>query len=130
MNTYPADHSRIENNISTGTYDIENPNNYACQGFPSIDYMIHGIDNDKEKIILKYRENEKYGEYLQDIIKEMDENTTEVVSSWSDFRSTFVNSYENTATSMFLPSFRNWFANSTIKIPFFAESPIKIIRAI
>ena len=101
MNTYPADHSRIENNISTGTYDIENPNNYACQGFPSIDYMIHGIDNDKEKIILKYRENEKYGQYLQDIIKEMDENTTEVVSSWSNFRSTFVNSYENTATSMF-----------------------------
>ena len=35
----------------------------------------------------------------------------------------------NTATSMFLPSFRNWFANSTIKIPFFAERPIKIIKA-
>ena len=71
MNTYPADHSRIENNISTGTYDIENPNNYACQGFPSIDYMIHGIDNDKEKIILKYRENEKYGEYLQHLLIHM-----------------------------------------------------------
>ena len=59
MNTYPADQSRIEKNISTGSYDIENPNNYSCQGFPTIDYMIHGIDDNKDKIILKYRENEK-----------------------------------------------------------------------
>ena len=101
MNTYPADYSRIENNISTGTYDIENPNNYSCQGFPTIDYMIHGIDENKEKIILKYKENEKYGAYLEDIVKKMNENTTEVVSSWTSFRSTFINSYENTATSMF-----------------------------
>ena len=36
----------------------------------------------------------------------------------------------NTATSKFLPSFLNWFANSTIRIPFFAVSPMSIIRAI
>ena len=36
----------------------------------------------------------------------------------------------NTATSMCVPSVRNWLTNSTIKIPFFAERPIKIMKAI
>ena len=31
---------------------------------------------------------------------------------------------------IFFPSLRSWFANSTIKIPFLADKPIKIIKAI
>ena len=34
------------------------------------------------------------------------------------------------ASSIFFPSFLNWFANSTMRIPFFAESPISIINAL
>ena len=36
----------------------------------------------------------------------------------------------STATSKFFPSFLNWLANSTIKIPFLADRPINIISAI
>ena len=32
-NIYPVDTLRVNQNIDTGKYDLENPNNYAAQGF-------------------------------------------------------------------------------------------------
>lgn len=34
MNIYPVNEDRITSNINSGVYDLENPNNYATQGFP------------------------------------------------------------------------------------------------
>ena len=45
-NVYPVDTVRVKANIDKGEYDLNNPNNYDSQGFPAMDYLLYGLDND------------------------------------------------------------------------------------
>ena len=54
VNTYPASTDRINNNIDENKTDLSNPNDWSAQGFPGIDYMIHGIESTKQAIVDKY----------------------------------------------------------------------------
>ena len=49
MNTYPVNSVRINiYNIDENKTDLSNPNDWPAQGFPGIDYMIHGIESSKQ----------------------------------------------------------------------------------
>ena len=50
-NVYPVDTVRVKINIEKGEYDLNNPNNYDAQGFPTIDYLLYGLDKEMSKII-------------------------------------------------------------------------------
>ena len=101
LNTYPVNEGRIKENINNEKTDISNPNDWSCQGFPGLDYMIHGIANSENEIINQYSQNPLNGKYLKVIIGELNSNTDIVLNDWSTYRNTFVNSFENTATSAF-----------------------------
>ena len=51
MNTYPVSKERIDNNIDSGKSDLTNPNDWSAQGFPGLDYMLHGIAETKDEVI-------------------------------------------------------------------------------
>ena len=53
MNTYPADDTRIESNVSSKKTDLTNPNDWSSQGLSGVDYMLHGVSDTKEKVIQK-----------------------------------------------------------------------------
>ena len=53
INTYPIDELRIVENITSMKYDLSSSNDWSSQGLSGVDYMIHGIDDSKEKIIGK-----------------------------------------------------------------------------
>lgn len=101
MNVYPVDTDRVESNISNSDSDIENPNDYSAQGFPTIDYLLYGLGSNDSEILDKYTsENSKYLEYLIVVSSKMVELTDSVISDWnSSYRDTFVTSIDNTATS-------------------------------
>ena len=101
MNTYPVGKERIENNIEEEKTDLTNPNDWAAQGFPALDYMLHGIAESKDAVIDLYNSNSKYGNYLLTLATVMDENTIQVVDDWATYKDTFNSSFENTATSAF-----------------------------
>ena len=101
MNTYPVNKERISNNIETGKTDLTNPNDWAAQGFPAIDYMLHGIADTKDAVIDLYTSNSKYGSYLLTLGNVMNVSTIQVVDDWSTYKDTFNSSFENTATSAF-----------------------------
>ena len=101
LNTYPVNEGRIVDNITSEKTDLSNPNDWSCQGFPGLDYMIHGIANSENEIINQYAQNPLNGKYLKVIIGELNSNTDIVLNDWSTYRNTFVNSFENTATSAF-----------------------------
>ena len=43
MNIYPANVTRIQNNLNSDNIDLDNnPNQYSSQGFPAIDYLLFG----------------------------------------------------------------------------------------
>ncbi|MEK9612689.1 MAG: imelysin family protein [Flavobacteriaceae bacterium] len=100
MNIYPVNVERVSANINSGVYDLENPNNYAAQGFPTLDYLLYGIGSNEAEIIEQFRNSEgKYSDYLLAVIDQMIFKTTQVVEDWVNFRDEFVQSVENTATS-------------------------------
>ena len=100
-NTYPVNEGRIKENINSEKTDLSNPNDWSCQGFPGLDYMIHGIADSENEIINQYIQNPLNGKYLKVVINELNDNTDLVLNDWNTYRNTFVNSVENTATSAF-----------------------------
>lgn len=102
MNIYPASISKIENNISTGVYDLEsNNNNWVAQGFPTLDYLLFGIADNATNTLLFYQNNDHapYLEYLKDVVSKMVSLTQVVHQDWIDTRDVFVSSSGNSATS-------------------------------
>ena len=53
MNIYPVNIDRLENNVSTGNYDLDNANNFSSQGFPALDYLLYGVGSSDSEIIEK-----------------------------------------------------------------------------
>ena len=85
--------------IINGNYDLNNNNNFDARGFPAIDYMLHGLDENNEEIINIYLNNSAYSDYLSSLINSMIYNTNLIIEDWVDFKYDFINSSGNTATS-------------------------------
>lgn len=99
MNVYPTNTLDIENNISSGTYDLANVNNNDAVGFPALDYMLFGIASNDESILGAYQDV-KYQRYLSDIVNQMESLTNVVLNDWTtSYRDEFISSTQNTVTS-------------------------------
>ena len=101
MNTYPVSVERTNNNIDEGKTDLSNPNDWSAQGFPGLDYMLHGIAETKDAVIELYNSDTKYSNYLITLGSVMNENTIQVVDDWTTYKAEFDSSFDNTATSAF-----------------------------
>jgi predicted lipoprotein len=102
MNIYPVTVSDIEDNITNGSYDLNSVNNQDAQGFPALDYLLHGLADSDAALLEKYttaENNEYLKNYLVAILNQMNTLTTSVVSDFKAQRNAFVISTENTATS-------------------------------
>ena len=81
-NVYPVDTVRVKINIEKGEYDLNNPNNYDAQGFPTIDYLLYGLDKEMPKVIDHFKNDQKISNYLGKIIDELISTTSSVNSHW------------------------------------------------
>ena len=103
MNVYPTNTDRVEINIQNQNIDFDtNPNQYAAQGYPAIDYMIYGLADSDEEILNKYANdvsNETYVFYLEALINDMVSSSESVVEYWAANGSDFTSSSGNTASS-------------------------------
>ena len=97
MNSYPCNTARIELNVINGGYDFSDPNHYAAQGFPTLDYLLNGLPNG----VSNYNgpNGGMYLAYLQDIVNDIKINTNNIKNQWLSNRDEFVTSSANTATS-------------------------------
>ncbi len=103
MNAYPVNTNDVENNISSGTYDLTHVNNFDAIGFPALDYLLYGVSVNDVSIIAKYTTDinaNKYKTYLSDVVNQMKNLTETVLNDWTNtYRDIFVASTVNTATS-------------------------------
>jgi len=99
INTYPVDELRINENISSKRYELSNANDWSSQGLSGVDYMLHGIEDNKEKIIQKYVDDANYGDYLKNLLVIMTSNTDDIVQDWPTYKDTFVQSSGNSNNS-------------------------------
>ena len=98
-NVYPVDTVRVKINIEKGEYDLNNPNNYDAQGFPTMDYLLYGLDKEMPKVIDHFKNDQKISNYLGKIIDELIITTSSINSHWKSNKAEFIKSIENSATS-------------------------------
>lgn len=103
MNVYPLTVADVENNIANGGYDLNAVNNQDAQGFAAIDYLLYGVATNDTDILAKFTTDANamgYRNYVTDVLNQMDSLTQDVLNSWlGTYRSTFISSTDNTATS-------------------------------
>ena len=92
MNTYPVNQERTIENINSQKITLNDPNDWACQGFPGLDFLIHGIAENLQNILNLYKSETKYGDYLTVVISNMSTNTNNVIDDWSSYKSEFISS--------------------------------------
>jgi predicted lipoprotein len=94
MNIYPVTVSKINSNINSGTYNLDQFGNTDAQGFPALDYLLNGLAASNTAILAFYTSdgqatNRK--QYLQAIVNKMIEKINAVRDAWTGgYRNTFV----------------------------------------
>ncbi|MBW7912107.1 MAG: imelysin family protein [Taibaiella sp.] len=92
MNIYPVTVSKVEGNVSSGSYDLETFGSKDAQGFPALDYLLNGTTLDKYTTDPQAANRKQY---LLAVIEKMLQKTTEVRNEWNDYKNTFIS---NTGT--------------------------------
>lgn len=94
MNIYPVTTSKVEQNIGNGTFNLETFNNYDAQGFPALDYLLHGLAADDAAIIAYYTTEANAQArlaYLKAVIAKMKEKVSAVHTAWQSYQTDFIN---------------------------------------
>ena len=101
MNIYPANTTRILENINSDNVDLDgNSNQFSAQGFPAIDYLLFGLAENNIQILDIYSiDNNSTFTYLNLLVSKMIENTDAVIDYWETNRQDFINSTGNTSSS-------------------------------
>lgn len=101
-NTYPTSTTGIEDNITSGTYNLSLQAQYAKQGLPALDYLLNGLGADDAAIVTFYTTNAKaanYKKYLTDVTARLKTTIDAVVTDWKTggYRNAYI---ANTGTSV------------------------------
>ena len=101
MNIYPANTTRILENIYSDNVDLDgNSNQFSAQGFPAIDYLLFGVAENNIQILDIYSiDNNSTFTYLNLLVSKMIDNTDAVIDYWETNRQDFINSTGNTSSS-------------------------------
>ena len=101
MNIYPANTTRILENINSDNVDLDgNSNQFSAQGFPAIDYLLFGLAENNIQILDIYSiDYNSTFTYLNLLVSKMIENTDAVIDYWETNRQDFINSTGNTSSS-------------------------------
>ena len=103
MNTYPCNTTQINNNIQSQSYNLNQENwlSWSSQGFPTLDYILYGLDVDSNQILNYYTgvDGIKYFEYLNAVVSQMQSNTNLIIDYWQTNKESFIASDGNSATS-------------------------------
>ncbi|MES2488095.1 MAG: imelysin family protein [Bacteroidota bacterium] len=100
-NTYPADATGIEANITSGSYNLQQYNQFPKQGFPGLDYLINdgGADTDNG-IVLSYSNSALRRQYLTNVVTRLKQTADAIVADWNgSYRDTFVANNGNSVSS-------------------------------
>lgn len=101
-NTYPTNATGIEENITSGSYNLSLQAQYSKQGLPALDYLLNGLGADDAAIVAFYTTNAKaanYKKYITDVTARLKSTIDLVVTDWKTggYRNAYV---ANTGTSV------------------------------
>lgn len=102
FNVYPISTSLIESAAAGTSYDLNADAYFAAQGFPALDFLIHGIADNDSSPLDKFTSNanfEGYVDYLTNVQSQINARTNTILNDWqSTFRDEFVSNTSSSAT--------------------------------
>jgi predicted lipoprotein len=111
FNLFPVDTDKIQNNINTGSYNLESADNLAANGLQAMDYILYGQNSSNENLAIYFQSNPATLTYLSDIATLLNDKAQSNLQQWQNgYRSTFIN-----ATGVDLGSSLGLLVNGGIK---------------
>lgn len=127
-NTYPANATQINANITSGSYNLTQNSQFDRQGFPGLDYLINGLASTDAGITAFYTtdalaNNRK--QYLTAVTARLKSHADAVTNDWKTvYRTTFVSNTGNSVsgsinkmTNNFIKSFEKDVRAGKVGIP-------------
>lgn len=86
LNQFPTKPTKIEDNIESGSYNLEAISNYEAKGFPAIEYLIYNESGNNDAIITSFtaENSQSRKQYLLDLVNDVKENVDYVHQKWED----------------------------------------------
>lgn len=102
FNTFPCDTTQINNNISTGIYDLSAVSNIDAKGFPALDFLLFRSKQNDAYIISLFTSvssatNAK--NYLQALVNELKTKTDALNTVWSATGGNYISSFKSSTGS-------------------------------
>nr|WP_322623679.1 imelysin family protein [uncultured Flavobacterium sp.] len=93
-NTFPTDVTGIRNNVTSGTYTLGRPAEFARQGFPALDYLLYGLGTTNDQVLTYYTTNTQaaaYKQYLTAVTADLKRVSGLILTDWNgSYRDTFI----------------------------------------
>lgn len=100
-NVYPVSTSLIENAAAGNSYSLDADAYFAAQGFPALDFLIHGIADGDSTPLDKFTSNSNsqgFIDFLNAVNTQITTRTQLVLNDWqNNFRDEFVNNTSSSA---------------------------------
>jgi len=93
---FPSDTTQIQDNITSGSYNLTTAANSDAIGLSALDYLLF-----KPGALDEFINTANYSDYASDVIDKMVNEMTVVQSEWSSYKNTFVSSTGTETTSSF-----------------------------
>jgi predicted lipoprotein len=94
LNTFPADVTQINTNVSTGSYNLAALSTLPAEGFPAIDYLLFGTGADNNAILAQYTTDSQAAKrkaYLAAVSTVIRTKATNVLNGWkTTYPATFI----------------------------------------
>ncbi len=97
-NIYPVDTSLIVENITSNTYNLQQPSNFDAKGLQALDYLLFNPAYTSDADLVSYFQNtSNAGQYLMALVDELKANALTVKNAWQTYKNTFTGSTSNNA---------------------------------
>ncbi len=98
-NIYPADTDLINENITSGNFNLALPSNFDAQGFPALDYLLYGLSPDDSEIVTMLSQT-NHAQYLDALIERLRTLGNEILNDWKgNYRDQFIQNDGSSATA-------------------------------
>ena len=93
FNVYPVDTTKITNNVSSGSFNLDIISNSDAKGFPAIDFLLYGEKQSDAYILKQFSTDSKASnriQYLKTLVQAIATKSATVADAWNNtYLSTF-----------------------------------------
>lgn len=96
VNTFPVSKIKIDDNISSGSYDLDAISSNSEKGFAALDYLLYGLDPSPEFVVEQFDTDDEAParrQYLLDVIADLKSRCDAVFVRWSPAGENYIGTF-------------------------------------